>query len=315
MKNYLKEAGNIHLSYYLEAADALDIKYEIIVKGLIGRFEYKDKHWFIIRTVPPIVNSPGKAITSKKHLANLVLEKAGLPIPKIKTLNNVQDALDFFTQEKKIVIKPTTGLGGSGVVVLPTSQDEVKTSFKHAQKNSKAKKEPKVIGEKYIEGENYRFLTLSQKVIGIVKRHKPYILGNGTSTIKELISTTNPKIPLDFETEKNLKNQNLTFQSIPKLGQKIVARNNTNLTTGGKTEEYSKHVHPYYKKLAIQAIDAVGLKLGGVDIIAKDITKPDECVINEINYNPGLRIHYQVNKGKKIKVAIPIMQYIRDNEI
>ncbi len=315
MKNYLKEAGNIHLSYYLEAADSLDIKYEIIVKGLIARFEYKDKHWFIVTTVPPLVNSPGKTIALKKDLTNRILSKAGLPTPKQKTLNSVNDAVEFFKKEKNIVIKPNIGLGGKGVTILPTSHKEVESCFKFAHENSKADKDPKVIAEKYIQGENFRFLTLPKEVVGIVKRLKPYVKGDGKSCIKELINKTNPSIPIDIETEKVLKTQGFNLESIPKKGEHIIARNNTNLTTGGKTEEFSKKAHPYYKELAMKAIKAIDIKLGGVDIIAEDITKPGNCVINEINYNPGLRIHYQVDKGEKIKVAIPIMKYIRDNDI
>jgi hypothetical protein len=37
-----------------------------------------------------------------------------------------------------------------------------------------------------------------------------------------------------------------------------------------------------------------------------------KCGINEINYNPGLRLHYKVNEGEVVKVAVPIMEYIRD---
>ena len=315
MKNYLKEAKNIHLSYYLEAADLLDIKYEMIVEGLLARFEYKDKHWFIVRTVPPLINSPGKTIASKKHLANTILKTAGLPTPKHKLLKTPQEALEFFEEEKDIVIKPTTTLGGRGVSILPSCSKEVLSSFNFAYKNSKDNSTTKVIAEKYIHGENYRFLTLPEEVVGIVKRLKPYIKGDGKSSIKDLINKTNPAIPIDIETEKVLKTQGFDLESIPKEGEHVIARNNTNLTTGGKTQEFSKQAHPYYKELAMKAIKAIDIKLGGVDIIAKDITKPGDCVINEINYNPGLRIHYQVDKGEKIKVAIPIMKYIRDNRL
>lgn len=313
MKDYLKEAKNIHLSYYLEAADILDINYEIIVKGLIARFEYKNKHWFIVRTVTPLINSPGKKIAGNKNLANTILNKSGIPTPKYKLIKSPKEALAFFKEEKDIVIKPTVGLGGKGVSVLPTSPEEVLSSFNFAFKNNKNSK--KVMVEKYIHGENYRFLTLLEEVVGIVKRLKPHIKGDGKLSIKELINKTNSTIPIDSETEKVLKSQNFNLESIPKKGEYIIARNNTNLTTGGKTQEYSKQAHPYYKKLAMKSIKALGIKLGGVDIIAKDITKPGDCVINEINYNPGLRIHYQVDKGEKVKVAIPIMKYIRDNEL
>ena len=65
--------------------------------------------------------------------------------------------------------------------------------------------------------------------------------------------------------------------------------------------------------MAISAVKAIGTQFGGVDIITPDITKPVKCAVNEINYNPGLRLHYKVDEGESVKVAIPILEYIAKN--
>ncbi len=314
MKNYLSESGNIHLSYYIQAADQLNIKYEIITKGLLARFEHNDKHWFIINTVTPLINSPGKTIAVRKDLCNTILKKANLCVPNQETLLSVEDAVEFFKKFKNIVIKPKQGIGGRGVSILPSSIQEVEDSFILSKQQSRSPAQAKVLGEEYISGNNYRLLTLGDKVIGTVKRHPASVAGDGFSTIQNLI-LANKRIPLDSQTQKTVEKQGLTLESIPKKNELIYVRNNTNLTTGGTTEEYSKHVHQYYKDIAVKSIKAIGIKLGGVDLIADDITKPEDYVINEINYNPGLRIHYQVDKGEKIPVAVDIMKYIRDNEL
>jgi D-alanine-D-alanine ligase-like ATP-grasp enzyme len=96
------------------------------------------------------------------------------------------------------------------------------------------------------------------------------------------------------------------------LNQQVFLRRNTNITTGGTSEECFDQVHDFYKELAIKAVNALDLDLGGVDLIIEDITQPDKCAINEINYNPGLRLHYMPDKGEIKKVAVPIMEYIRD---
>ena len=315
MKDYYKEANNIHLSYYLEAADALDISYEVIVKGLMARFEYKNKHWFILNTVTPLINSPGKTIAARKNLGHLVLSKAKIPTPKQKTLATVEDAFEFYNKFKTVVLKPKQNIGGKGVSVLPGSKEDIRRAFDYARENDHSGGKQSVLIEEYVSGENFRLLTLGKEVIGVVKRLKPHITGDGKNSIQNLILTTSPKTPIDYETIKVIKSQGFNLESIPKAKQVVITRNNTNLTTGGTTEEFSKHTHPYYKDIAVKAIKAIGIKLGGVDIIAEDITKPGKCIVNEINYNPGLRIHYKVDKGEKVKVAIPIMKYIRDNEL
>jgi D-alanine-D-alanine ligase-like ATP-grasp enzyme len=315
MKNYLKESGNIHLSYYLEAADILDIKYEVLVHKLLARFEYGERHWFIINTVTPLVNSPGKTIAARKNLTNIILRESGVPTPKQEPLLSVENAVQFFKKNESIVLKPKQNLGGRGISTLPGSIKEVEIAFENARQNDKSGKEPRVLGETFVKGENFRLLTLAENVIGAVKRLPAQVKGDGKNNIQELIKTKNPKVPIDSETVRILKKQGFTLTDIPKDNEVVCLRSNTNLTTGGTTQECLRDVHPYYKNLAVKALKALDIKLGGVDLITEDITKPGECAINEINYNPGLRIHYQVNEGEKIKVAIPIMKYIRDHKI
>jgi hypothetical protein len=81
-EQYLKEAGNVHLAYYLEAADHLGIEYKILVKGLLANFKYEDKHWYIINTVIPLIPATSTTICKRKHLTNIVLAEKGLPVPK-----------------------------------------------------------------------------------------------------------------------------------------------------------------------------------------------------------------------------------------
>ena len=326
MKNYedyLKEAGNVHLAYYIQAADTLGIKYTIIIRSLLAKFEYEEKHWFIINTVTPLTSSPSATIAKRKYLTNLILSSYGIDVPKQETLNSAIDAIKFFNKYKRIVIKPAQQLGGKGITLLPETEQEVIQSYNTALEMNRSKGNTKVLGEEFINGENYRFLVVGEKVVGIVWRKSPRVIGNSKNTIRELIDQRNKErkmlmlkpIPIDSEVEIRLKNADLTLDTIPKEGQEIILRYNCNLSTGGTTEECSNIVDPYYKELAVKATKALGLEFGGVDVIAEDITKKAKCGINEVNYNPGLRLHYKVDKGEKVKVAIPIMEYIRDKYV
>jgi cyanophycin synthetase len=317
-EEYLKEAGNVHLAYYLEAADTLNIKYTVIVKGLIAKFEQNGKHWFIINTVTPLTNTPSTTIAKRKNLTNKVLSSFNIPVPKQIILTTKEDAINFFKNYKDIVIKPSQQLGGIGVTLLPTSKKQVINAFNNAYKMSKGKAPNKVIGEEFIHGENYRLLVLDKRVIAVVRRKSAFVIGNGKDTLEKLIKEKNIKRkknllkPILIDNEVNLRLQNLkiSLKYIPKEKEQIVLRYNCNLTTGGTTQECFDQTHQYYKDIAVQAVQAIGSKFGGVDIITPDITKPVKCAVNEINYNPGLRLHYKVNQGDVVKVAIPILEYI-----
>jgi len=322
-QEYLKEAGNVHLAYYLEAADELGIDYEVLVRSLLAKFEYRKKHWYIINTVTPLTTSTSTTICKRKYLTNLVLKDKDLPVPIQEDLASPLDAIKFFAKYKDIVIKPTQQLGGIGVTILPQTEEQVLKAYEYALKESQSKTKNKVIAEEFIHGENYRFLVLGDKVIGIVRRKAAYIIGNSKNTIRELITLKNEErkntllkpILLDNEIVLKLQRANLNLESIPKEGEEIILRYNCNLTTGGSTEECMKEVHDYYKQIAIKAVKTVGAEYGGVDIIAENISKPAKLAINEINYNPGLRLHYKVNKGEIVRVAIPIMEYIKEKYI
>jgi cyanophycin synthetase len=179
------------------------------------------------------------------------------------------------------------------------------------------------LGEEFLEGENYRLLVVGNKVIGAVRRKAAHIVGDGKHTIQELIDISNEErkkdilkpIKIDNEVKLRLRELNMTLDSIPKIQQKIQLRYSCNLTTGGTTQECMKEVDQYYKDLAVNAIKAIGMEFGGVDIITPNITKKVKCGINEINYNPGLRLHYKVTEGEVVKVAVPIMEYIKNKYV
>jgi len=319
---YLKEAGNVHLAYYLEAADHLNIEYEILVKGLLASFKYGNKHWHIINTVTPLIPATSTTICKRKHLTNIVLAEKGLPVPEQTVILSPIDAIKFYGEYKDIVIKPTQQLGGAGVTILPQNEEQVLKAYEKALKETQSKSKSKVIAEEFIHGENYRFLVLDNEVIGVVRRKAAHVIGNSKNTIRELITMKNKDrkdsllkpIQIDNEVTLKLQRENLNLESIPEEGKEIILRYNCNLTTGGTTQECMKEVHDYYKQMAIKAVKTVGSKFGGVDIITENINRPAKLVINEINYNPGLRLHYKVNEGNIVKVAIPVMKYLRDKE-
>jgi len=316
--DYLKIAGNIHLSYYVEAADILGIEYEIEIYRMIARFHKDNKSWRIINTVTPLNSTPSCTIAKRKNLANLFLKNAGIPVPIQEKLADENNAVNFFNQYKDIVIKPTQAIGGHGVSILPKGEEAVRKAFHYAYKSSSTRESTKVIGEQFIRGLNYRLLVLGDKVIGAVRRIPPFVIGDGEKTILQLATEKSlqrerdgyKEILLDEETDKMLSTYGYNLNSIPQRDQQIHLRFNSNLTTGGTTQECLGEIHPYYIEMAINSAKALDLVFAGIDLITPDITKQTDCAINEVNYNPGLRLHYLPEIGQPVKVAVPIMEYI-----
>ena len=326
---------NVHLRHYVEAAKKLGIKVDILHPMLWARFEDNGKHWFILNTAIPLTNTPSTTIAKRKQLTNTVLKNAGIPVPAQHKLESVDEALELFEKYQEIVLKPHQGLGGKHITILPATQNEVINAYNEIIEAGKIP-----LLEQFIRGENYRILVVNGRVIDILRRLPATVIGDGEHTISELVEIENERrrnleadskprqIVLDEHTLHALKLQKsgvednagaegfkgLTLETVPIMGQKIQLSLTSNLTQGGTVESAFDEANEYYKQLAIDAIDAIDLNFGGVDLITPSITEvlpKDQIAINEINYNPGIRLHYTLPVDQQKDVALEIMQEIR----
>ena len=110
-----------------------------------------------------------------------------------------------------------------------------------------------------------------------------------------------------------LKEQGLDFNYIPKKGEIIYLRENSNISTGGDSIDFTDDIHESYKKIAIEAAKSVNAKITGVDMMIQDINK-EACEngygIIEINFNPAIHIHCYPYKGLNRKVGEKVLNLL-----
>lgn len=318
--NYtIKEAKNPHLFFYIQAGKSMGFEITHFPQTTIARFKKGKKQFFISRAETPLNNYVSAQIAGRKERANKFLAMHNLPVPKSQKVNNINELTKVFEQfNHSIVVKPDQGIAGRGITILP-SKNELNTAWEYC---NNYRNEGNVVVEEYIKGTDYRILILGNKAIAVARRVPASISGDGKSTIEELINLKNikrksanmSKIVIDEELHRRLNNDGYEIKTIPDKNQKIYLRYNSNMSTGGTTEECLKEAHQYYLKLAVNACKAIGLKFGGVDLITPDITNPTlKHGINEINRAPGLRIHYFPDKGLPQNVAKDIIKAIFAN--
>lgn len=319
-----KLARNTQMAFYILSAIKLGISYKIVIPGLFVEFSKGKKLWRVHKALTPLNDSVSMSLASYKNTCNRFLLDKGYPVPAQASVNSAEDILKFMKEKKaeKIVVKPKRGFGGAGVTIQPDTEQEIRAAFNFAHQKCMATGEPKVLVEEFIVGRHFRMVVLGDKLIAASERMPPSVVGDGKSTIKKLILKVNkehskkglPPIKLDTESEKTLGDQNLTIDSVPKNGETIIVRFNANLTSGGTVRECLKEVHPDYAKMAVSVVQEIGLRLGGLDVITPDITDPKvKYGINEVNHNPGLRIHYLPDEGEPVDIATTIQQYMLDN--
>jgi len=266
------------------------------------------------------VNIAGDKEDTKKFL-----ESVYLPVPDGKLVKDENELMKVVEQlGYPLVTKPLNGNQGRNVTCGITNFENLLTGFRYANEISKL-----VLIEKEIQGQDYRFLVIGNQFIAASRRLPAFVVGDGHSTIYDLVEIENKnpnrgnghenmltKIELDAATDLCLQKQSMSTSSIPESGKQILLKLTANLSTGGTAEDVTDLVHPKNKLIAEKASRVIGLDICGIDIISPDITEPlpeNGGAIIEVNAAPGLRMHQYPNKGLAREVGKPIVDLMFKN--
>lgn len=262
-------------------------------------------------------------IMENKVVTKKVLEDNNIRVPKGEEYTSIEEAKvksDKFIG-KPIVIKPKSTNFGIGISIFTegASKDDMIKAFEIAFENDKT-----VLIEEFIKGKEYRFLVIGDKVAGILHRVPANVIGDGKSTIAELVEIKNQdslrgkgyktpleKIILDKNAELFLKQRGLDFNYIPKCDEIIYLRENSNISTGGDSIDYTDDIPQKFKDIAVKATKAVKAKICGVDMMIEDYKEENSpYAIIELNFNPAIHIHSYPYKGKERKIAVEVLKLL-----
>jgi cyanophycin synthetase len=220
-----------------------------------------------------------------------------------------------------VVTKPYNGNHGRGISIHLTNEAEVRAGFEAAAEHSSS-----VIVETYLTGDDHRLLVVNGELVAATRRTPGHVVGDGVSTIRALVDKVNQdprrgighakvmtQIELDTQADIMLARVEMTVDSIPPKGQIVMLRSTANLSTGGTATDVTDVIHPDNRDMAVRAITAIGLDVGGVDFLIPDITESYRTVgggICEVNAAPGFRMHVAPSEGTPRDVAGPVIDML-----
>ncbi|MBI2426222.1 MAG: ATP-grasp domain-containing protein [Candidatus Kerfeldbacteria bacterium] len=271
-------------------------------------------------------------LADDKYAVRGYAERHGIPVPRTIVLFNPSEWKRIQTSRLHfpLAVKPFNASHGNGATMNIRTWDEFQKAVKKAFEYLIKKKHsfPRVLVEEFIENrKDIRLLVIGEKVVSVIYREPAYVIGDGRSTIQQLIQRYNNEwdssyekydlplcpIPIDRELRRCVRSQNLQLSSIPKKGKKITLRWNSNVSTGGQTTDITDEVHPNIKKLAIKAAQLIQVTVAGVDLQCKEWTSPDisrkNCIILETNSSAGVGFHIFPAKGKGRDAALEILKF------
>jgi cyanophycin synthetase len=261
-------------------------------------------------------------LASDKEETNRILGNLGLPVPKQRLVQTVEDAVA--AAEKigyPVVVKPYNANHGRGITVHLTKREQVRAAFEVAREHSRS-----VIVESFIVGEDHRMLVINGELIAVAKREPGHVVGDGVHTIEQLVDQVNrdprrgvghekvlTRLEFDHQAETLLAHKGYTRETIPATGERVFLRSTGNLSTGGTATDMTDLVHPDNIAMAVRAVKAIGLDVAGVDFLSTDITESYKEIggaICEVNAAPGFRMHMAPSEGRARDVGGAVMDML-----
>ncbi len=220
---------------------------------------------------------------------------------------------------KPVIVKPCSGSRSRHTTIHIETEAQLRAAFRNAKVLS-----PLALIEEELEGFVYRGTLIGGKLVAVMRREAPHIIGDGKSTVRELIEKENARpernvpphrrashtfhpIATGKEAAAELARQNLNWESVPKEGAFVTLHQKISRGVGASTTDVTEQIHPENKKI-LEKIGAV-LKdpLVGVDFIVTDIAKPmseqRRAGVIECNSLPFIDLHHYPLRGEPRNVA------------
>lgn len=265
-------------------------------------------------------------IMENKTVTKRILQQHGFRVPQGEEFNDIEQALRSYEifSTKPFVVKPKKTNYGLGISIFKDG-----ANYEDYQKaiTLAFKEDSSVLIEEFLNGTEYRFFVLNDKVYAVLLRIPANVKGDGKHTIEELVIQKNRdslrgrdhRTPLESiqlgELESlMLKGQGYRMDSIPKNGEIVYLRENSNISTGGDSIDVTDQIPDDYKKIAVDAVSVLGAKICGIDLIIenKEVPAADENAygIIEANFNPSMYMHIYPYKGESRRLTMHIIHFL-----
>jgi cyanophycin synthetase len=238
-------------------------------------------------------SAAGLVVADSKIRTITVAERLGIPTPAQLTSRDIRQVRKLLSTYKKIVIKPVSESSGQGVSTNITSLEALERSYAYAKKYSST-----IVAQQHIDGDDVRLLVIDGKFCSAVIRKPAHVIGDGTSTIQELIESANASVFRNDASRSSLMHINekaaLLFlgdaiATIVPDQEEVRVVGPANVSLGGSLHEATHLVPPAMISDAEAITKKLGLGICGVDIMWDRLTEKHYLI--EINATPGIDIH------------------------
>lgn len=302
----------------VDAADDRDIPTIRLSEDNLVQLGYGARQRRIWTAETDHTSAIAESISSDKDLTKSLLEACGVPVPEGRLVDSAEEAWEAAESiGLPVVVKPCDGNHGRGVFTNLMTQAEIETAYAVAVDEGSG-----VVVERFIRGDEHRLLVVGNRMVAAARGDAATVVGDGISTIDELIESqlnSDPRrgrdedhplnfIRLDSAAMLELSRQNLAPDSVPDAGRQVLIQRNGNVSI-----DVTDSVHPSTAATVALAARVVGLDIAGIDLVAEDISQPlqgQRGAIVEVNAGPGLLMHLKPAAGEPRPVGKAIIDHL-----
>lgn len=282
-----------------EICDELGIEVKLLSRNWVMQLKKGDSIKYIVGATLPINSQSTNLLCSDKYATYEVLKSENIPVIEHRimfdpvnrsayaTKNENENLLkQLLNKYKKLVIKPNNGYDGLGIGVY--------TDFEEAQKHIEElfKKNTSISICPFYDIEmEYRAFFYRGKILKIYGKTRPFVIGDGTATLGELIQKLN--LPNKIVVKENLAK--LDLDRVLAKDEKMYISWKHNLAGGATAKDLEKgELYDKIEKIALKSAKAVDAEFVTVDIIK---TTNNELLVMEVNSSIGASIYASTVEG------------------
>jgi D-alanine-D-alanine ligase-like ATP-grasp enzyme len=316
--------NRFHRRIFEEAARGLNCEFVELPDGFL-EVRFGGRVTRMRRNVLMIDHPLTLNLTRSKAVVHHLLSREGVPVPDFCQfhVNAMEPAIRFLGEAAgPCVIKPAYGSsGGAGVTTNVRSVRDLKRAAIYGSLSS-----DELLIEKQAPGDAYRLLYLNGELLDALRRRSPMVVGDGRSTIRQLVAAENRRraeesgavanalLTITPDCRATLRRGGWSLGKVPAAGVRVLVKAASNEAAASDCESVRDLIGPALIREGARAAAIVGVQLAGVDVIT---TNPAVSLqesggkIIEINVTPGLHYHYQTgNPSDRVQIAEPILRYL-----
>ena len=269
----------------------------------------------------PQTNDFARNVSIHKELAYEFAHSHGVTIPFTRLIAQDEvvdvDEVDLlFKRFGNLIVKPSNSSLSRGLTLNIRTHDQLNKAIEFARTYAES-----VLIQQQIDGEEVRFVVINDKVQAALLRRTARVIGDGNSSIKELIQKENkereslvfPYISYPQLDASIVDGALLNSEQVPAKNEVVELNRATMIKNGCSIYNIFSEVDKSY----IETVEHLARDLGAgfvvVDIFIQDYTQPqtsDNYCFIEFNVSPVLKLFYGCRDGKMFDIVGPLTRAI-----